>query len=169
LKLPGLKEVRELHGWSQRDLAEAAGVSRDSISNYETGQREAWPTTAKRLADALSVEIEDLARPKAPAPSMPGQPERKRPIFDLVRDALLRQAEQDRQAFTRAAESSFVQPYWKRHENEILARLLEYDPTGELAEAYIELMWRFVESEQERERLTREVETLRHRLEEVGV
>ena len=60
MKLPRLREVRESHGWSQGALAEKAGVSRDSISNYETGQREAWPSTAKRLADALDVEITDL-------------------------------------------------------------------------------------------------------------
>jgi transcriptional regulator with XRE-family HTH domain len=63
LKLPRLKEVRELHGWSQAKLAEESGVSRDSISNYETGQREAWPATAKKLADALGVEIADLREP----------------------------------------------------------------------------------------------------------
>ena len=75
MKLPRLKEVRELHGWSQKKLAEESGVSRDSISNYETGQRDAWPATAKKLADALDAEISDLreparelALPKAEAP-----------------------------------------------------------------------------------------------------
>jgi transcriptional regulator with XRE-family HTH domain len=63
LKLPRLKEVRELHGWSQAKLAKESDVSRDSISNYETGQREAWPATAKKLADALHVEIADLREP----------------------------------------------------------------------------------------------------------
>jgi transcriptional regulator with XRE-family HTH domain len=63
LKLPRLKEVRELHGWSQAKLAEESDVSRDSISNYETGQRDAWPATAKKLADALHVEIADLREP----------------------------------------------------------------------------------------------------------
>jgi transcriptional regulator with XRE-family HTH domain len=63
LQLPRLKEVRELHGWSQAKLAEVSDVSRDSISNYETGQREAWPATAKKLADALHVEIADLREP----------------------------------------------------------------------------------------------------------
>jgi transcriptional regulator with XRE-family HTH domain len=63
LQLPRLKEVRELHGWSQARLAEESAVSRDSISNYETGQREAWPATAKKLADALDVEIADLIEP----------------------------------------------------------------------------------------------------------
>ncbi len=60
MKLPRLKEVREQHGWSQQKLSKESGVSRDSISNYETGQREAWPATAKRLSDALGVEIADL-------------------------------------------------------------------------------------------------------------
>jgi transcriptional regulator with XRE-family HTH domain len=70
LKLPRLKEVRELHGWSQTKLAEESGVSRDSISNYETGQREAYPATAKRLADALDVEIAELIEP-AREPALP--------------------------------------------------------------------------------------------------
>jgi transcriptional regulator with XRE-family HTH domain len=86
LKLPRLKEVRELHGWSQAKLAEESDVSRDSISNYETGQREAWPATAKKLADALHVEIADLREParelatsgkaKAPPPSGPSVAQR---------------------------------------------------------------------------------------------
>ena len=77
MRLPRLKEVRELHGWSQKNLAEAAGVSRDSISNYETGHRDAYPATARKLADALGVEIADLlqepARPKEVAPSSPDE------------------------------------------------------------------------------------------------
>jgi putative transcriptional regulator len=92
LKLPRLKEVRELHGWSQTKLAEESGVSRDSISNYETGQREAYPATAKKLADALDVEIADLieparelAHPLAEAPSTSGQP--KEEISDEERHA----------------------------------------------------------------------------------
>ncbi len=63
MKLPRLREVRELRGWSQGVLAEKADVSRDSISNYETGQREAYPATARKLADALSVSIADLVEP----------------------------------------------------------------------------------------------------------
>ena len=72
MKLPRLKEVRELHGWSQAKLAEESGVSRDSISNYETGQREAWPATGKKLADAVDVDIGDLARRKVTAPRKAG-------------------------------------------------------------------------------------------------
>lgn len=67
LKLPSLREIRESRGLSQSELAREAHVSRDSISNYETGQREAWPATAKRLAEALGVEITDLRRTEEPA------------------------------------------------------------------------------------------------------
>lgn len=66
LKLPRLREVRELRGWSQGVLAEKASVSRDSISNYETGHREAYPATARKLADALEVTIADLMEDAAP-------------------------------------------------------------------------------------------------------
>ncbi len=89
MKLARLREVRELHGWSQSKLAEEADVSRDGISNYETGNREAWPATAKKLADTLGVEIVDLVAHveelvlagKAEAPGEAGpeeEPERRR-------------------------------------------------------------------------------------------
>jgi transcriptional regulator with XRE-family HTH domain len=60
LKLPRLREVRVRRGWNQSVLAEKADVSRDSISNYETGQREAYPLTARKLADALGVSLAEL-------------------------------------------------------------------------------------------------------------
>ncbi len=67
LKLPRLREMRELRGWSQSVLSKEAGVSRDSISNYETGNREAYPSTAQKLADALGVTIADFME-DSPAP-----------------------------------------------------------------------------------------------------
>ena len=62
MKLPGLREAREVRGWSQDVLAKKADVSRDSISNYETGQRKAYPSTAKKLADALNVSVSELEK-----------------------------------------------------------------------------------------------------------
>lgn len=89
MKLTRLREVRELRGWSQSKLAEESGVSRDGISNYETGHREAWPATAKKVADALEVEIADLvgeqARPLAQAP----------PSQQLTRNGLLAEQRRD--------------------------------------------------------------------------
>jgi transcriptional regulator with XRE-family HTH domain len=87
LKLPRLKEVRELHGWSQAKLSEESAVSRDSISNYETGQREAWPATAKKLADALNVEIADLIEP-AREPTVSGKSEAPRGAARTLTDFL---------------------------------------------------------------------------------
>jgi transcriptional regulator with XRE-family HTH domain len=79
LKLPRLREVRELRGWSQGVLAEKADVSRDSISNYETGHREAYPATARKLADALEVGIGALVEPtRAEEPVLAGKTEAPR-------------------------------------------------------------------------------------------
>src|SRR5215211_1990025 len=76
LKLPRLREVRELRGWSQGVLAEKADVSRDSISNYETGHREAYPATARKLADALEVGIGALVEPtRVEEPALAGKAE----------------------------------------------------------------------------------------------
>jgi transcriptional regulator with XRE-family HTH domain len=163
-----LAELRERRALTLRELAEMSGVAADTINQIELGHRKPRPSTLRKLARALRVDVEELMPPKGRAPSTPGQPEEKRLIFDLVHDAVLRQSEQDRQAFNRALESERPQTYWVRHENEAMTRLLEHNP-GDLAEAYIALMWEFLTSEQERERLTNEIETLKRRLEEVGV
>jgi transcriptional regulator with XRE-family HTH domain len=60
MKLPRLKEWREKRGLSQEALSELADVSRDSISSYERDVREAHPGTAKKLANALEVDVKNL-------------------------------------------------------------------------------------------------------------
>ncbi len=55
-----LKSVREEHGMSQRELSARSGVSADSISDFEELRRMASPRTARRLAEALGVRVEDL-------------------------------------------------------------------------------------------------------------
>jgi transcriptional regulator with XRE-family HTH domain len=166
---------RDRLGWTLDTLAEQAEVAEGTAMRAEHGE-DIRPSSGRRIARAFGVDISELVPekpgvvlPKAGAPTYSGPPEKEKPIFDVVRDAVLRQGDQDRQAFTRAAESGYAQTYWKRHENEILARLLKYDPTGELPEAYIDLMWRFLESERDRNQLANEVETLKLRLEEIGV
>lgn len=66
-----LKEERQLRGWSQRDLARETGVNTDTISGIETGQHEPRPSTLRKLAEGLGIEVRDLfmdsALPKAPA------------------------------------------------------------------------------------------------------
>ena len=60
MKLTRLREWREREDLTQQQLANESGISQDSISNYETGRRDARFSTARRLALALEVEVEDL-------------------------------------------------------------------------------------------------------------
>ena len=62
MKLLRLKDWRERRGLSQKALSDKSGVARDGISHYENGSREAHPSTAKKLADALEVEVKDLIK-----------------------------------------------------------------------------------------------------------
>ena len=41
---------------SQDQLAQKSGVARDTISKLETGQRQAYPSTIRKLASGLQVE-----------------------------------------------------------------------------------------------------------------
>jgi transcriptional regulator with XRE-family HTH domain len=72
-----LKDLRRRRGWSQKDLAEESGVGQDTISGIESGRHEPRPSTLRKLADALGVEVVDLFRepalPKAEAPRGAGQ------------------------------------------------------------------------------------------------
>ena len=55
-----LKRVRRERGMSQEDLAEAAGLSRQVVSNLERGTSHGYPETWKRLATALGVTVDEL-------------------------------------------------------------------------------------------------------------
>jgi len=69
-----VKEIRRRKGWSQKDLAEESGVGQDTISGIESGRHEPRPSTLRKLADALDVEVADFFRepgrtsPKGSAP-----------------------------------------------------------------------------------------------------
>jgi len=162
LKLPRLKEVRELHGWSQAKLAEESDVSRDSISNYETGQREAWPATAKKLADALHVEIADLREPvrelatsgKAVAPREAGPSDLTEAwkkfyeaLLTLPAQPLIEQSDEEIALFREAAEKA------ARGETPIAAGFLEDEPPARTKLAAEAL--RFIEEERRQRRQER--------------
>ena len=56
-----LKEIRQMYGLSQSDIAEAIGVkSRSTIVAIESGDRDLTSEELGRLADHLGVEIADL-------------------------------------------------------------------------------------------------------------
>src|SRR5215210_7674858 len=91
VRIPNLRELRELHGLTQKELADVSGVSLRSVAGYEGGAH-VRPNTARKLAQALNVEVADLvgsgADPKAEAPPWQQPPlngllaeERRTPTF----------------------------------------------------------------------------------------
>jgi transcriptional regulator with XRE-family HTH domain len=63
VKLTRLKDVRQRKALTQQQLAEKAGVNRVTIARIETGKDEPFPTTLRKVADALGVEPEELLEP----------------------------------------------------------------------------------------------------------
>jgi len=51
---------RKKRGMTQAKLAEAAGVAQGFLSEIESGQKPGTPATLKKIAQALSVKIDDL-------------------------------------------------------------------------------------------------------------
>ncbi|MBB4613267.1 helix-turn-helix transcriptional regulator [Novosphingobium taihuense] len=56
-----LRVWRKLRGLTQSALARASGVNRVQIADIEAGRRKGSLETARKLADALGVSIDDLA------------------------------------------------------------------------------------------------------------
>ena len=57
-----LKELREERVLSQRDLARMAGLAQGTVWRLENGFKEVHPRTIRKLAGALGVEPEELAK-----------------------------------------------------------------------------------------------------------
>lgn len=55
-----LQELRKIHGLSQEELADKIGVSRQTLSKYETGESLPDIEKCKQLADVFGVTIDDL-------------------------------------------------------------------------------------------------------------
>ena len=55
-----LKHQRELHGYTQKQLAEILGIAPRSYQRYELGEREPNIETLIKLADYLNISIDDL-------------------------------------------------------------------------------------------------------------
>jgi transcriptional regulator with XRE-family HTH domain len=146
LRLGRLREVRELRGWSQSKLAEESDVSRDGISNYETGHREAWPSTAKKLADALGVEISDLVTraeelvPLGEALPPAGLPDEERSVREIAQAEARRQDARDRQAarITHISEGIDHQTRISDVQDPAVYDVLRRQPSDELAGALLD-------------------------------
>ena len=55
-----LKVLRAERDWSQLDLAERLGVSRQSVNAIETGKYDPSLTLAFRIADLVGLPIEEI-------------------------------------------------------------------------------------------------------------
>jgi transcriptional regulator with XRE-family HTH domain len=150
-----VKEIRRRKGWSQKDLAEESGVGQDTISGIESGRHEPRPSTLRKLANALGVEVADFFRePAIPLDEAPREAGRLSAI-DVALDAARRQIALENQAmFSGQSEGELDQ----RHVNDAMQRLRkEYGLDGNDAEALVDLALKNV-------RLEEETATLRDRL-----
>ena len=59
-----LRELRELHGWSQGELAERLDVSRQTVNALETGKYDPSLPLAFRIARLFRKRIEDVFLPE---------------------------------------------------------------------------------------------------------
>ena len=155
--MDAVKEIRRRKGWSQKDLAEESGVGQDTISGIESGRHEPRPSTLRKLADALDVEVADFFRePAIPLDEAPREAGRLSAI-DVALDAARRQIALENQAmFSGQSEGELDQ----RHANNAMQRLREeYGLDGNDAEALVDLALKEA-------RLEEENATLRDRLQE---
>lgn len=55
-----IKRARNLRGFSQEGLSELAGINSATIWGLETGRHAPRPSTLRKLAEALGLEVPDL-------------------------------------------------------------------------------------------------------------
>lgn len=59
-----IAKIRKDRGYSQQQLADKLNLSKQAVSNYETGKREPDYVTLEAIADALNVPITMLISPE---------------------------------------------------------------------------------------------------------
>ena len=79
-----LISLRKLHGFSQDELAEKIGVTRQTLSKYETGESLPDIERCKRLADIFGVSLDDLANYEPEDNLGLGVPPKGKHLFGLV-------------------------------------------------------------------------------------
>jgi transcriptional regulator with XRE-family HTH domain len=57
-----IRELRDSKGWSQRMLADHAGIENAHLARLELGQREAGLLILQKIADALEVPVWELLK-----------------------------------------------------------------------------------------------------------
>ena len=82
-----LQELRKIHNLSQEELADMIGVSRQTLSKYETGESLPDIEKCKLLADVFGVTIDDLLNFDSAKPENMGVgvPPKGKHIFGIVK------------------------------------------------------------------------------------
>ena len=127
MKTPRLREWRESKGETQLTLSERSGVAEHTISRIEHGA-ELRPTTARKLADALDVEVADLMEsPPAPLSSLVSEAPPKAESPDTGLDELLGAAREIKAEWMRLAAYERVIGLSREEHLRTLRRLEELD------------------------------------------
>ena len=144
-----LAKIRRSKGFSQRSLAEVADMSPSSIYEIEVGRRKPNPSTLRKLAGALGVEVVDLLeeeeRPKVTAPESPRE-------WLRAHNALLLSLTEGELADIFAALYSdesvkFADRINKEYQAVEMARALESDPGAPLVrDAYAHAQSRYLQA-----------------------
>ena len=80
-----LVALRKVHAMSQEELAERIGVSRQTLSKYETGESLPDIEKCKALADVFGITVDDLICYEKSAGMGLGIPPRGKHVFGLVK------------------------------------------------------------------------------------
>ena len=80
-----LVALRKVHAMSQEELAERIGVSRQTLSKYETGESLPDIEKCKARADVFGITVDDLICYEKSAGMGLGIPPKGKHVFGLVR------------------------------------------------------------------------------------
>lgn len=80
-----LIELRKLHNMSQEELAELIGISRQTLSKYETGESLPDIEKCKMIADVFGVLLDDLVKYNKVDNMGIGVPPKGKHMFGMVK------------------------------------------------------------------------------------
>lgn len=83
-----IQEIRKSKGIKQKELAAKLGIAANTLSQYETGNREPDLETIKRIALVLEVTVDELLDAKIKAPTLTKKDERdiEKKLADILAD-----------------------------------------------------------------------------------
>jgi transcriptional regulator with XRE-family HTH domain len=70
-----LREIRDLVGLTQRELASRSGITQGTVTNLERGIHGASPALVRKFADVLGVRLDAITSPVPEAPAAEPEPE----------------------------------------------------------------------------------------------